>query len=316
MPFATTGIRIPRQGEPVDLARFAAVRTWRGTEKQDLHWRMCPQRPPARDRWRATATSPGTWASNGTIRADIRRVVVRFAGAIPPGVKVQYWRKNWPTPAPQWRPGARRGWIGRDDPWHGEWTTVRALTRCEDGECSFVFDPVDIWELAVALRCSNSPRQRTISRRSAAPSKCGSSPKVRMRRSLRICGHTARMFWREVMLDVHSGIGNAAPVRWDPRGEAANGVVLGVTELPDGLRLHLLVTDGDQGRGPRPSPIPADRTIVTLRKAGGPDAPVEGFSFPPRRPGSRPHLHPGPGSADHGGRRARRGSGKRAEVHL
>ena len=87
--------------------------------------------------------------------------------------------------------------------------------------------------------------------------------------------------WQEMSVDVHAGVGNAAPARWNAQVEAVNGVVLGVDEIADGLRLHLLVTDGDQGGGTRPSPIPADRTIVTLRVADGPAVPVEGFSFLP-----------------------------------
>ena len=58
-------------------------------------------------------------------------------------------------------------------------------------------------------------------------------------------------------------------------------MVLDVTPLDDGLQVRLLATEGDQGRGSSLTPIPADRTIVTIRKADGQDTPVEGFSFLP-----------------------------------
>ena len=97
--------------------------------------------------------------------------------------------------------------------------------------------------------------------------------------------------WQELTVDVHSGVGNAAPARWDPEVEIVNGVVLGVEEIADGLRLHLLVTEGDQGGGERPSPIPADRTIVTLRKA------AEGRHVRSRGSPSSPPIWPAAPSA-------------------
>ena len=80
---------------------------------------------------------------------DVRQVVVRYAGSsdVPPHLRVQYWHKNWPTPAPERRPGAGRGWIGRDDPWHGAWTTVRAEKEVDGNTCTFTFDPIDLPEL-------------------------------------------------------------------------------------------------------------------------------------------------------------------------
>ena len=136
-----------RAGAPVDLARFAQFRTWRGTQKQDLQWTDVPAeaggvRPMTHD-------GDGPWhlGVEWDDPRDVRSVAVRFAGDTPPGVKVQYWRRNWPTTAPQRRPGARRGWIGRDDPWHGEWTTVRADVQCDGDACVFVFDPLDITEM-------------------------------------------------------------------------------------------------------------------------------------------------------------------------
>jgi hypothetical protein len=119
---------MPRPGDPVDLARFARIRWWAGTERHDLQVHdiqpdadgmLSPGSDPQTGEWQIGLE----WAEP----RDVRQVVVRFAdAAVPADLRVQYWRKNWPTPAPERRPGARRGWIGRDDPWHGQWTTVRA----------------------------------------------------------------------------------------------------------------------------------------------------------------------------------------------
>jgi hypothetical protein len=39
---SSTDIEGLRAGQPVDLALFAHMRTWRGTEKQYLHWDDVP----------------------------------------------------------------------------------------------------------------------------------------------------------------------------------------------------------------------------------------------------------------------------------
>ena len=147
----------PCVGNLVDLAEFARVRWWTGTERHDLHvheiqadadgyWR--PGRDPDSGEWHIGLE----WQEP----RDVQCVVVRYVepGGVPAHLRVQYWRKNWPTPAPERRPGAGRGWIGQDDPWHGQWTTVRA-EKVVGGACTFTFDPLDLpelgWETAVQL---------------------------------------------------------------------------------------------------------------------------------------------------------------------
>jgi len=172
----------PRAGDLVDLAESALVRWWTGTERHDLHvheiqpdadGHLRPGRDPDSGDWHIGLEWPEP--------RDVCQVVVRYAGEVPPDLWVQYWRKNWPTPAPERRPGAGRGWIGQDDPWHGQWTTVRAEKVVEEpsppaplpmlgegrpsplpssfaslrtgsweGEgatCTFTFDPLDLPEL-------------------------------------------------------------------------------------------------------------------------------------------------------------------------
>ena len=268
-------------GQPVDLARFARVRTWRGTEKQDLHWDNVPA---AADGSRSMAREPGgpwhlglEWDDPAMSGAS----VIRFAGSVPPGVKVQYWRRNWPTPAPERRVGARRGWIGRDDPWHGEWTTARGAVQTDDTECTFIFDPVDIWELGGRAGGTAGGRGRALPR---TLSPHAENTRGGRRGSCAGRDGPARLWRRRLAgteIDVLAGMGGTAPEVWDEGVEAVNGYVLGVTRLPEGLRVRLLCTDGDQGGGLHPTPIPADRTIITIRRAAGHHAVVEGFSFLP-----------------------------------
>ena len=56
-------------------------------------------------------------------------------------------RKYRPTPAPERQLGAMRGWIGRDGPWHGQWTTVSGEKVVDSDICTFTFDPIDLPEL-------------------------------------------------------------------------------------------------------------------------------------------------------------------------
>ena len=272
----------PRAGDAVDLAAFATVRWWTGTEKQDLHTHDLS--PEADGSWRA-ARDPetGQWhiGLDWEDPRDVRKVVVEFAGATPPDLKVAYWRRNWPTPAPQLLPGARRGWIGRDDPWHGQWVTARGEVRSEGQSWSITFDPVDLWELggrAGVERLEQAedylPRfRRTLKLRLASE---GEAQPV-------ITGIHAygASVWKERQIDVHF----RAPGDWSGQAGAHNGHILAVEPvalgpgdqvLTDGkwrchtsggvkvVRLNVLYTDGDQALGARPSPVAADRTIVTV----------------------------------------------------
>lgn len=140
-------------GQPVDVARFGQLRWWRGfqhdLETHDVEPDAAGLLHPHHD------TEANLWHLGvewGEPR-DVRRVVVRFPEGvpIPAGLRVEYWRQNWPTPAPERWPGARRGWIGRDDPYNGHWVEVKAERRQEGNTCTFVFDPVDIPELRAGV---------------------------------------------------------------------------------------------------------------------------------------------------------------------
>ena len=136
------------QNPLINLVEFARTRWWTGTDRHDL--RAHDIAPDADGLLRPTRDpESGAWhlGLEWDEARDVRQVVVRFAGDAPPDLYVQYWQHTWPTPAPERRPGARRGWIGRDDPWHGRWVTVRAEKVTAGDVVTFTFDPVDLPEL-------------------------------------------------------------------------------------------------------------------------------------------------------------------------
>ncbi len=281
MPYPNGTTEVLRLGDLVDLAEFALVRWWTGTEQHDLH--VHELQPDADGLWRpGHDPETGEWhiGLEWPEPRDVRQVVVRYTGAVPPDLRVQYWRKNWPTPAPERLPGARRGWIGRDDPWHGQWTTIRAEKVIDGDTCTFTFDPIDLHELGgrgweAVERLNNAEHHLARFRRTL---------KLRLvsggeEQPLIAEWHTySSSRWREGQVAVHFGVGQAPPADWSGRAEAFNGRILGVEPLDfeagdqvetdsswhcrvaakvKGVRLRVLYTDADQAS--------ADRTIVTVR---------------------------------------------------
>jgi hypothetical protein len=274
-----SSVKSIRVGDRIDLSPFALMRWWSGTEQHDL--RVHELQPDAVGLW-----PPGQDPETGEWHIglewpeprDVRQVVVRFAGAVPPNLKVQYWRKNWPTPAPERLPGARRGWIGHDDPWHGQWTTVRAEKVVSADACTFTFDPIDLPELgewSAAERLDNAEHYLARFRRTL---------KIRLVSGGQIQPRITQVqaystsLWREGQVAVHFGVRQTTPADWSGHAEALNGHIVSVEPLdfeaedrvePDsswycqvgtkakGVRLHVLYADA--------APTSADRTIVTVR---------------------------------------------------
>lgn len=115
-------------GQPVNAAPFAAVQWWQGAGHEMVVYRI--ERDAEGCLHPHVDTETGQWhiGVEWEMPRDVKQVLVRFADAdlVPDRLQVQYWRHNWPTPAPERLAGARRGWIGRDDPFHGHWVTVKA----------------------------------------------------------------------------------------------------------------------------------------------------------------------------------------------
>ncbi|MDI7276692.1 MAG: hypothetical protein QME94_11995, partial [Anaerolineae bacterium] len=257
-------------GSLVDLAAFAAPRWWTGGERHDLRvheitpaadGRLLPGYDPESGQWQLGLEWPEP--------RDVRQVVVRFAGAAPAGCQVQYWQRNWPTPAPERMSGAGRGWIGRDDPYHGRWITARGATRLEGSTFGIAFDPLDMPELGgreaaerlVSAEDYRAPFRRTLKVRVVGQ---GEPPAVD---SIHVYSGAT---WREGVLEVRFRVGQEEPRDWSGRAEAYNGYVLsaepggsedGSWRLlpgdPPFVRLRLLYADGQLSS--------ADHTIVTVR---------------------------------------------------
>jgi hypothetical protein len=267
----------PRAGSPVDLAEFALVRWWAGTERLDLHAHdvepqanglLKPVRDPESGEWHIGLE----WQEP----RDVQRVVVQYADAesIPSDLRVQYWRKNWPTPAPERRPGARRGWIGRDDPWHGQWTTARAAKIVDGQTCTFDFDPIDLAEVHSAEQLEAAEHYLARFRRTLKIRLVGGG-EVRPAIA-QICAYSTSR-WRERGLDMRFGVERAASADWSGRAEAANGYILATEPLDfaagdratgeaswqcqvegraKGIRLRVLYADCGRDS--------ADRTVITI----------------------------------------------------
>jgi len=284
-------------GQSVDAAAFAAVHTWRGAGRElEVH----PVEPDA-DGLLHPCVDPqtGEWhiGLEWERPRDVQRVVVRFAEDTrpPDDLQVQYWRNNWPTPAPERWPGARRGWIGQDDPWNGHWVTVKAEVRHEDDRTAvFVFDPVDLPELRAGLERTMAALPSAVSHGLRYQAQMISRALeeaehylARFRRTLklRLVGtgdapalagleaYTASI-WREEAVEVWF----QGPGDWDGTVEVVNGYLLDMGGLDFGPRDGLSGEAGwschveRESKGVRLrvlsadcAPDSADRTIVTVR---------------------------------------------------
>lgn len=240
--------------EHVDIAACGELRWWTGGERHDL--RVHPVERDAQGCWRpGQDPQTGLWhlGLEWDAPRDIHSVAVEYAHQPPLGLEVHYWRMHWPTPAPERRPGARRGWIGRDDPWHGRWTRVRGEYRQHGHTVTVHFDPIDLPELgresgAQLEEAENylAPFRRTLKLRVVSGG--DEAPQVKRIQVF----STAR--WAEgtiAIIRVDGGEVDGLQV------EAFNGEVLESTTTPDGLQLHLHHASR--------ATTPGDETLLTLR---------------------------------------------------
>lgn len=267
-------------GSMIDQARFAEIRWWTGTERRDLHTYpiqrdsdglLRPVRDPQSGEWHLGLE----WSEP----RDICQVVVEYADSkgVPPDVRVQYWQQNWPAPAPERWPGARRGWIGRDDPWHGHWTTARGEVVVVGNTYTITFDPIDLPELggrSAAMRLNELEHylvrfRRTLKLRLVSGGQA--QPAVATIRTY------APTSWREGEVAVYFGLNQNEVTNWSGRAQVSNGYLLGIAPLdfgdedvlqedgswhcrvydrPKGIRLQVLFAKGD--------PASADGTVVTV----------------------------------------------------
>jgi hypothetical protein len=265
------------EGRAVDAALEAIVCRWSGASPTELARHPVARRSDGA--WEAAA-DPATGERYLGLEwdepRDVRRVVVAPVGDTRL-VRVDYWRHTWPTPAPERRPGARRGWIGQDDPWHGGWTSAVAALADDGDTTTATFAPLDFPEVPDARQLEEAehyaaPFRRTLKLRLVLD---GPAPALRDVRA-----ETGGV-WRRAGFDVLLGCGRGEDAAWDGRATAVVGAVRGArlrdaAAKADGawrtagrtvaVRLDVLYAD---------SSSPLDRTVVTVRT--GPAS----FSFEP-----------------------------------
>lgn len=258
--------RATATGELVNLAEFARARWWDGTAPDSLHAHAIL--PDADACLHPAQVSETTWhlGLEWEEPRDVAGVAITYLGAVPEDVRVQYWQNTWPTPAPERRPGARRGWIGRDDPWHGRWVTVQAERTVEGQTCSFSFDPVDLPELK-GLRTWESLEEAedylAAFRQTLKLLVVSTGPSQPVVRHIEV--HSGSR-WNEGTIDIRTLSGERRSAEWGAVVTAFNGHVLAIESLStDVTRLRVLYAGTDAPR--------ADRTIVSVRSAPRP------FSF-------------------------------------
>jgi len=265
-------------GRPAEVSEFGEVRRWRGSGVTLEATRVVPDTDGVYHPYLDPETGEWHMGIEWAVPRDIRSVTVRFENEItrPGDVQLEYWRKNWPTPAPERWPGARRGWIGRDDPWHGEWVTVRAARRVEDRSLVFDFDPVDVTELGrreglrqlIDAKDFLARFRRTLKIRVSAS---GEAPQISA-----VEAYTSAT-WRERAVNVWFGVAEAKDADWSGSAGVFNGRlgsivaidgdasvsvaengswVCNVNGKPKGISVNMLCTVAD---------VESDATLLTIR---------------------------------------------------
>lgn len=272
---------MPESETYFNLMPWAKVRAWSDGQGRDLETRDIL--PDASGWWACVpAGVTGRWqlGLEWEEPRDPAVVHARFQQPVR-RVWVEYWRQNWPTEDPNRRRGAQRGWIGRDDPYHGTWTRVRAACRQVDTGYTFDFDPLDLAELPNATQLDVAgdylPRfRRTLKLRLVV--EADEQPVIQQ---FEVFGKTrvqnmATNIWFTQEASDWSGslrLYNGTCRLIEPLDFSAGEMVTGTTwtcttgHTPKGIRVHLRATDAGRES--------ADRTIVTVETA------THSFSFAP-----------------------------------
>ncbi|MHB1295170.1 MAG: hypothetical protein ACYC4R_09265 [Anaerolineae bacterium] len=284
-------VRIPHVGDPVDLSRWARYHWWTGAERNDLFTHdLTTDSEGLLPAERGPASGPWQIGLEWEEPRDVCCVVARFptADEVPADLHVQYWRRNWPTPAPELRAGAARGWIGCGDPFHGAWTTVRGAIQRQGDTWSLTFDPLDVIELGgrdAVQQLDQAEDYRARFRRTLKLRLVSAdAPRPRLA-GLQVYGPSV---WQEETLLVRMGVARDEHSDLSGGAEIHNGVLLGVEglDLADG---DGILADGSwllerpaPGRGVSlrvlhtgHTAAAGDRTVVTVY------TPPHSFSFLP-----------------------------------
>lgn len=135
----------------MDIAPFGTLSSWgSGTEPLRLATASAGDRRDLGIEWRD--------------ERDVSEVRVRFAGAPPGNVTLQYWFQTWPSPPPQ-MPTIEDP---ADDRWQGRWLTAAISTQCRQSECWYTFEPLAAGENPLAGNLPGVRYRRTLKVRLAS----------------------------------------------------------------------------------------------------------------------------------------------------
>jgi len=137
--------------QPLDIAPFGTLSSWgSGTEPLRLTTASSGDRRDLGIEWRD--------------ERDVSEVRVRFAGAPPGNVTLQYWFQTWPSPPPQ-MPTIEDP---ADDRWQGRWITAAISSQCRGSECRYTFEPLAAGENPLAGNLPGVRYRRTLKVRLAS----------------------------------------------------------------------------------------------------------------------------------------------------
>ncbi|NLH98526.1 MAG: hypothetical protein GX446_03435 [Chthonomonadales bacterium] len=180
---------------------------------------------------------------------EIHRVVVRFRGDAPSGVRLQYWSSRWPQqrlPRDREPGGGDVGWWELGN-WHtGEWRDADTDVAVSGAEATITFRPVNRKEHP-ALRGFGATWRFTHQIRVIAPD---ASPPIES-----IAAFTASVWARETVRIVWARKPSASP-----RLEAFSGYVVEAVSAPDGRSCTVQLMAASSS-----DPNSFDRTLVTVR---------------------------------------------------
>jgi hypothetical protein len=202
----------PAPGTPVDVVPFGRFRVWSSSEGIDLN---PTEIGPDENGWIKSGLKDVNHLGIEWLEPrDIRTLAIKFAdiSPLPQIIKAQYWRNHWPTIAPERKPGGARGWISQDDPWNGQWTTIRGEIVQNGMFWSIVCDPIDFPELGAR----NLFQQINIAENYL----------VRFRRTLKV-----RLVFDHPSPVIVESILAQTPARWEARKVKTSFLPSGETEL-------------------------------------------------------------------------------------
>ena len=190
---------------------------------------------------------------------DIYSIALTFVPGTMPDpqqVEVQWWHLRWPFAFRDNLRGARRGWAGRDDHYHGEWITTISNVTAEGDRAVFDFCHLDLTELPDTgvlehAEDFNAEFRCALQFRLMLPVESDA-------RVTRVEAFT-KGNWAEGEVDVF-GVDDASVDAW-------NGWITSVERRDDALNIRYLYIPSP------PDDLPHRRTVITIRD------PEHPFSF-------------------------------------